>query len=438
MGKRFAESTLGRAFVTLVVMSVAGGVSAAEIDAGFRTSYGWTDNAGRSSTTTIEERLITAGFDLDVSEQTRKFEFALRSSFDFLHYADDTFDDELAGGAAASLLYWLVDERLNWIVEENYGQQLADPFAAETPANRESLNFFTTGPSFLLPIGERNQFGLEMRYSQMDYEITPIDNDRVSARLSFDHTVNEYSVFSVNVRGREVEFDDSDVVDDYEVQEYFVRYEINSPRNTLTADLGWATADSAGEEQEGYMFMLEWQRTLTPRTSVTFTGGSRYADEGDLFRDLQNSDDNVGRTVDVDGEDEPFRNHFIGARYDIEATRTNVVIDFSWNQDDFKFGSPLDRNVVRAELAVERELSRSFSASMFVDLYSRDYQVIDRKDDDVAFGFSLDYEIGQSWSAALIGQYFDRNSTSPDANYTEKRAFIRFTYTPDWGRRTTR
>ena len=425
-----------RIFIQCISLTIifSAGSAYAEVDASFRVGYAWSDNITRVPVDPVDEQIQLAGFDFNYIEETRKFDISILSGFDYLRYTDDTFDDDVVGGVIGDVTYWFIEERLNWIILENYGQQLVNPLVAETPGNRQNVNYLTTGPTLILPMGTRNSFQAELRYSDVSYEDNGLDNTRNTARLALLRDLSEYSSLSFNVRAKQVNFDDTTAATDYDVNDLFLRFESSSPRNTVVLDAGWVEVDLGDQKEDGFLFALTWERDITPSSSVSLNGGTGFSDQGELFRDLQTTDRDVGRTVDTNASSQPFHYDYVGVRYTLSAPRTETSIGFGWNEEDYEFGSNLDRTSKTARLSVERAVTQNLAAVAYVDFASRDYTEIDRINDDLRGGLSLKYALGATWSVSALAQYIDRESTDTQFSYTEKRYVLQFEYVPDWGR----
>lgn len=420
------------AAISLVL--VAGVAPAADVESVFRLGYGWSDNITRVPSSPVDENIQSAGISLDYVEETRRLDVSFRSSFDFLHYQNSTFDDDLVGGAITDVTYWFVDERLNWVLQDNYGQQLIDPLAAATPNNQQNVNFLTTGPTFIQPIGVRNSLVTDLRYSDVNYEDLGLDNTRRSARVAFVRDLSDSSTVSMNGRYRRIEFDNSSGVTPYDIKDVFLRYESDSARNAVTVDAGYSRAEVDGQESDGHLIALSWERTLSTIWTARLTGGSGYTDRADLFRELQNSEGQISRPIDANGSVQPFRFDYVGVAYGLSAPRTSSSISFGGQREDYEFSPNLNRNNLSARASVDRQLTRGFSVHLGVEFVSRDYKTIDRKDDDLRGEASLRYSPGPSWFFNLQAQYIDRESTVSLASFTENRIGLQIGYIPEWGR----
>ena len=79
----------------------------------------------------------------------------------------DTYDDEFLGGLDGTVYYRFIPERFAWSIEDNFAQIAVNGLAVDTPDNRQNLNYFTTGPDIILPLGARTALEVSGRYSDV-------------------------------------------------------------------------------------------------------------------------------------------------------------------------------------------------------------------------------------------------------------------------------
>ena len=243
--------------------------SAAEYDASVRAGVGASDNIARTPQNEIAETITTAGFDFAVTNQTRRMDLDLRSQFDYVDYSDGTFDSEWVGGLNAFVTFTLIDERLRWIVQDDFGQALFDPLQPARPDNRENINFFTTGPTLNLLPASRNLIDIDVRYSRVHYEIRPFDNERLSGALSVGREISRESTLSLNLRGERTEFDDGELTPPIETYEAFARFETTGNRSTLGFDIGYTEVEFDGSEGDGILARVDYTRQTSANGTVT-------------------------------------------------------------------------------------------------------------------------------------------------------------------------
>jgi hypothetical protein len=418
--------------VTLV--TVSGVAAAADYTGSVRAGVGVSDNIGRSAQSEIDETMATAGFDLGVSTESRTVDLDLDANFDYLDYLDDAFDAEWVGGFNGNATFTLIEERLRWMVQDRFGQQLLDPFQPARPNNREDVNYFSTGPTLNLLTGGRNSVVLDARYDRVDYEDRPADNDRMSGTLSLGRELSRNSTVSVNFSGRRVDYDESEVAPPYEGYSSYVSFATKGSQNSLKVDLGYNEVEYAGKDSDGILASISWTRTTSANGRLTVSGGSRYSDQGDIFRLLDSVSYRPGDTFDVSDSSAPFLNNHLTLRYSIDHERYSLAAGLNFNQEDYDGGVDLDRDLFGAALNLRREVTRTVFAGARLDFQRRDYKYQGRQDDDLTLGLLAGYRFGTGFDASLEYQHFQRNSIVARADFTENRAFVRVSYTPRWSR----
>ncbi len=425
--------------VILLPLFAAGAISsqalAVELQAEFSAGVGRSDNITRAPDNEIDETIGNLGLTLNASQEGSRLEYDITSNLNYRTYADDTFDSQLVGGVNALATLSLARDRLHWIAINNFGQRTIDPLVAPTPANREDVNFLTTGPSFRLPMGRRNQIGIEALYSRVNYEVRPLDNDKKEARLWFSREVRRGMNFSVNARTLQSEFDDTLLNENFDTHEGFVRFErpASAGRSGYEIDLGYSRLDfeSTGDES-GPLLRLEVTRFIGTYTNLAFLAGTGYTDPAALFRFNQNADFAGGATQNIDGSGVPFRRDYANVSYNYNFERTSFSIGGGLQKQDYNGRTTLDRNVIVATAQVRRNLSRKVFASLGASFANQDYELIDRDDRTVAANFQIGYRIGTTMTIATDFEHTRRTSNDPLAKYDENRVFVRFTYTPRW------
>ncbi|MCH8137303.1 MAG: outer membrane beta-barrel protein, partial [Proteobacteria bacterium] len=358
----------------------------------------------------------------------------IRGSVFFLDYENNTFDRETVGSLDASIVFKISEEVLSWFVQENFGQQIINPFQAVTPDNRENVNFFTTGPRLAIPLCRRALVNVEASYSDVNYEDRPLDNERFGARLGIERVISASRSVSINVDGDRIEYDDDVLNPSIDRINAFLRFDSETARNDFVVDLGWNQIERLGEKSDGLLADIVWHRYLSPTTTISLNGGTKFSSDGDIFRFNQQLDNQFGGTQDVQSVSDPFQNDYVRLELGINKSRTRANLRLFWSAENFENITALDRTLSGARLNVSREVSRSLSISLFGTFTRREYDNVVRDDDDLSFGAEISWHIGTRTTVSLRGERFERN-TDIDANeYEENRAFLTFTYRPFAGR----
>jgi uncharacterized protein (PEP-CTERM system associated) len=149
-----------------------------------RADIGWsldagtvhTDNATLAHSGGPSDTVTSVGGAVAWEIKSRRLEAALNGAGGFLHYLNDTYDNNFLGRATGNAVLQLVPERISWTVTDTYGQIATDPFAPDTPQNRQNVNVFSAGPDFNLRLGSQTRLQIEGRYGDTRYQdINQID-----------------------------------------------------------------------------------------------------------------------------------------------------------------------------------------------------------------------------------------------------------------------
>ncbi len=407
-----------------------------DLDVEFDIGIGKTDNVARTATNEMEETIGLLGLDFDLSHDSRKINADIRSRFAYMEYFDDTFDNEIIGGFAGVADYQIVDERFFWEVQYNWGQQLQNNFQPSRPDNREDISLLTTGPTFIQPIGERNFIRLQALHTTLEYETQPFDFDRDLGMVGFGRQVTANSSLSLNASAQRVEFDNTFFAP-YDSQEFFVRYDFEDSRNTLTANIGHTSIEAGGLEGDGLLYSLDWTRQVTARTSFQLGAGSRYSDQGDIFQIFQSSTQSVGGTGNFSPLGMPFRNDFGSASMRFGADRTTLSLQALFSKEDYELSDDslqLDREFFSFEMEIEREMSRKFFMLISGTYRIAEYDVFNREDKDLQGRIRFGYRFNPAFNVSLSYAYLRRESTDITSESVENRTVLQFGYIPSWGR----
>jgi hypothetical protein len=414
---------------------LAGGeADSVELEAQFSAGVGKSDNIARTSVNEIEETIGVAGIIFGLTEETSRLSADIRSQFDYLYFADGTFDDEWVGGMVGILAYSLVDERLTWFIQNNFGQQTVDLLSASNPGNRENVNFFTTGPTLSLLPDSRNLVEIDLRYSSVSYEESDTDNERMLATLRIGRQIRRGATLSLNATTERVEFDNDGLSRDFDRHEGYVRYELAGNRNTFGMDLGYTQIDIDGETGDGTLARIDWSREVSPSATFRLSAGTGFSDQGNVFVfDQQQTGSDFRDTEDTLGSAEPFTFNNFTISYSLDRDRTSVGFVFTWSQEDYE-GGPLDNDFSRATLSVRRNISPSVFARFVAEFRRREYKDSPILNDDYSVAAEIGYRFSPSSSVSLQYRLEDRNAADSFFTSRENRLFLRFSYTPAWGR----
>ena len=430
------ENATASVLLAVLLATGAQAPQAAELTGALNAGVGTSDNLLRTPDNQLDTTIAFVGAEFGYVETGSRLTANIVVNADYLTYDESSIDNELIGGASAFVDYFFVEEVFWLNAQYNFGQQVFDPLTPIRPDNREDVSFVTAGPGLSLPFGDHNSLDIEANYSTVRYELRANDNDRINLELGLSRDVGEGKTISLIGSEEQVRFSDEVINPDFNRQEAFIRWSSVSVRNVIDIDVGYSELEleDLSRQSSGSVFRFDWTRIVSPSTTLTFGAGSRFSDQGDIFRFAQNTSFDIRETEDVIGTATPFRNNFFNATYLLERERTTITVAARWSQEDYEEENTFDRDVGRLNASVSRQLSRKITGELSLIYSQRSFDTLNRDDDDMLWELSFGYQFNPALSAALSYQRLDRNSTLAIDEFGENRIFLTFSYVPRWSR----
>ena len=429
--------TAGRTFARAMAYSSAlimgcvatARVSMAEVAYDASLGMGHSDNIRRTSANEEDESIASAGLRFSVDRRTPRLQADAVGNFSYAEYLDNTYDSELLGNFAGNARFGFVPQRFEWVVADNFGQVLNDPFAPTTPDNRENINFFTTGPDLTAAFGSRTRMRLGARYSMTMYETSPLDTDSVSAELSLLRLLSAASTISLHGRAEQIEYDETALNADYDQYEAFGRLDAAGARTDLTLDLGYTKIerDAVEDSEDGLLLRLEAARRVSASSTATLTAGREFSNSGSAF-----SAEQGGGVIGLDAVPgrqtaQPFTNDHVTVGWNFARGRTGFSLSAAWSDRTYEQADTLDQTITSFGAQYRRDLSARTSLTFNAAYSSGDFKTQGDYDDmngRVAFAWRLSSAVSLNATYA----HFRRNGDTPAGDYTENQVWLSLAY----------
>jgi len=393
----------------------------------FSAGAGATDNIKRVESGEQSETILSAGLKVDVNQSTRRLDTELLGDLNYLSYLDNTYDNELVGRLDGDLRVALAPGRLFWDFHDNYGQSQVDPLAPVTPENREDVNYFSTGPDVALKLGSSGFAELAARYSDVAYELSPLDSRRVFAGVGFGRELASGSRLSLHVDWQRIDFDDDVVNTDYDLASTYARYEVKGARTEFFANVGAIQFDD-GNKDSGPFVQLELTRQMSSASKLVVGAGRQFTDAASVFRDRPPLTQGVSTTAPPTLSSDVFDRSYVDANWQYERHRTGVVVSARYSDDEYE--NRKDLNVKRTELvlSLSRQLTPTISGSVFASHSDSDYDNAGFTDKMNTFGLGMSYLVGRRLVISLDAADEKRSVEGGGNGYDELRGFLTFGY----------
>jgi len=334
-----------------------------------------------------------------------------------LSYIDETYDDELTAYLNGQAAFQL-SRNIDWLVEDNLGRILVDPFEVTHPENREYVNYFSTGPQMIVGLTDRWDLVATATFSDIWYELTELSNQRLDGRLGF-RTGTQAGFITIFSAGGRVEFDDTTNQEDFTHTEAGFLYEVVLSRSTINATLGWAAINDLENEGSGPLVEFEWRRELSPSADIALEFGTKYSDAGQIFRFSQDRSLSMTGTSDIISSGEPFTTTYAGLSFTTQSQSTALDLSVLWIEEDYETTVGLSRTMPTVQLNFTKNLSRRWRLDFFGDYSKRKFVDQGREDTDWLAGVVGRLRFGRAITLSLSLSRYERSSnlaTSFDEN----------------------
>ncbi|MCH9695861.1 MAG: hypothetical protein K0U72_15210 [Gammaproteobacteria bacterium] len=392
--------------------------------------YGHSDNVFRSSVTDIGSDFAVVGLVADFKLVRPKFEFSLLSDLDYLEYENSAVRDRPDGFLDALLTVNVVDDRLEWYVENNFSQIRQDASLGDTPDNLREFNILSTGLDARLPVGGRSSLDVFASFSDRSArEIQDVDSQEFSAGLGLYRQISSTRSAALILDISSIEYDDLDATE-YDIQRLFVRYENELASGQVTLDLGANKIDSGSSgfnSDTNPLFRLSWQRDIAARSTVTFSTSHEINDLGASAAQRSDGGGRAGISGRLNASGSPFTETRASVTWDLNGNRTAWQLAFAGSNSQYDDPLVADFDIVSVRGSMRRELPSRWSLELSVYSGKRNTHQSIRQSRDSTGQISVRKEIGRRLGI-IAGYRHERRTDNSSTGYTENQYRVDFVF----------
>jgi len=345
------------------------------------------------------------------------------------HYFQNSYGDDTIGEFIGQEHLKLGDI-LAWDFVDNFGQARIDPLAPITPANRENINYFATGPKLALPLGAQTQLNATAQYGTVYYQRTPLDNTRLTGVLGLQHDISPLSNISINVKDERIDFKDDQQNPDYTRQEAFARFETKGSRTELGVDLGYGSLDLPGFHASSPVGHLELTRRLSANSTIGIELGHDYSDGADWFRAVQALGGAGLTTLSALQAGAPFIHTYGTLAWNFQLARTTVAFNASYFRNRYQEDATLNNELTVVNARVDRRVTPMVDLALTEYLVRQQFDSSDETATEADTGLQLTWHVGEHVSVYLSYFLDKANSNVRADSFTENRVSLII----GWGR----
>ena len=329
----------------------------------------------------------------------------------------------------------ILPARLNWVVEDRFGQIASDPFSAFTPDRIEDVNIASTGPDFTFGSSPTQLLVIGFRGEDQTYEDRPVDNQRVSGRIELTRQISNRRTIGLGAFAESVEFEESAFNTDFDLYEAFVTFGSSIGDYQLELDAGMTAIEINDETADGVLGRLTISRAVDSGWFFSASGEFSFTDSGSRFLvGREQSTAGPGVTVDDDAlvaAGSPLRLEHFDFAVGHVGNRHSLDLSLYWETERFETESPLDREQAGAALTYDFSLTPVDSVSLRANYRNVQFDTIDRDDDTLEVELRFQRNLTQNLALILRAARLERDSTSGPSQFEENIYGLILSYRSD-------
>ena len=391
----------------------------------------YSDNPGYSHSNAAEATAIDALAGLRIR---RSGAVSTNADVSLLYrdYVQGQLPSQLLPAANALVRIDAVPQRFWLTLEDNLGQISTQVFDALAALDRQNVNFASGGPDLLLPLGSRNQLGMQARYGRVSYQHSSLDNDRYNGRLGLIHLISEYSQISADYAYQRIEYRLGGLYPRVDRQAGYLRFSGESLRTFLELEGGVEAVKvgAAGQRHSVPHGSIAIQRRVSQRTTLNAEYSHGYADAADILRTDIRQGANPGGDLNVQAVSEPFTVDQGYLTLIRGGARGVVHLRVNWEQEQYRQNILLDRKMHGADLAVDYRLSPLWTLGGKARWLHQEYTNTDVHNDRLQGSIGLTRRLGRSLEAALLAAHTRSTGNLATDTFTENRVSLIVSYSP--------
>jgi hypothetical protein len=422
-----------RAWATTLLLATAACMGAGSVHA---TEPGYQITVGVAETDNVQ--LLPSGGSTDTTpfqeleftwhDKRPLFSADIDADLEHVTYIPHYYDDEVIGNFLGQGLFNLLPQLLTWNIADNFGQGRLNPLAPITPANRENINYFSTGPKLSLPLGPELRLDVTGQYGRVDYQDSPLDSNRLTGRVALVHEFSLLSSIALDVVDERIDYEQDEFDSDYSSQELFVRYSTAGSRTKLSLDLGYSRIQESGANNGSYLARLSLSRELSAASTIGLSAGHNYSDGAGSFLQIQGLGGATLNTQSVVQSEAPFSSDYATLGWNFKYARTQWGINALYYQDRYQTDAELNNDLGTISARISRELSPVLEVALSEYVTRQSFASYGVNATETNTGLQLTWHAGRNLSVMFA--YYLAKSTADIStdSYTENGLWLSVGY----------
>lgn len=388
---------------------------------------GATDNIERDADDARSEGLASVGLRFSVLRESPRISADMVGDLSYFSFLDNTFDDELVGSVRGSVNVHVVENFLDLVVEDVFGQTRQDLNSVSSPVNIENVNYFSTGPNLSHELFAGTYVIGTARYARMDYEESALGNESQSWTLGIRREFSPSSDVSLNVGRTYIKPEPAANTPDYDLESAYLRYGIGGARYSFNIDLGANRVNSTTRSDSGVLVGLALSRQLGVYSTISLELGRQQAYAGSLLSTVGEMLPATGVGGNLTQSAEPFTSSYGRASWFVTGRLTSIALSAERRKEGYDTVLR-NRRSTEASILASRQLGARLSGTARYE-YSRDKFYNAATDfDESLLGVGLGWAVGRRLSLDTSVEIYRFSPDNTAANIQDRRIWLQLSY----------
>ncbi len=223
--------------VSLGLIVLTKNLQALESSMNYRLGTSYTDNSLLTLNNKRDELTVNTLVGFSLGDQLRVINYSLLANVNYTNYTKDTLADTTFYTMIADFNWEIIPSSLTWQVNNNLSVREINQLNRPLPTNKQQVNIFSTGPSYIYRLSAINRVLLDYRYSDIKFDrkllVTNVDNQRSVYTLALEHQISAVSNISLNYDNTSVNYLDETSNTDFTGNAIYLSYNAVKARSTI-------------------------------------------------------------------------------------------------------------------------------------------------------------------------------------------------------------
>lgn len=225
--------------------------------------------------------IFRPGFGFNAQHDGSRVRAQVLGRLDYLVFTGANIDNRLDAALDARVDFSVVPERVGFTIRDTLTQFPLNPFAADSPDNRQRLNVFSSGPNLYFNLPGNASGQVEARHVRTNTDVNDVyDSRRNAGALRVLKPLSETASLTFSVEHQAVEFINNELLQGYDRSDAVVAYQqaFRGGHYVLYGGWSWLSPKGGGEERSSPLLRAELSKQIGMSQNLTLRVARQYSD----------------------------------------------------------------------------------------------------------------------------------------------------------------